>query len=454
MVSQARRSRNRSLGVWMNGYRVGTWGLSPQGDTFAYATSWLDDPLSRPLSLSMPILPANEPYSGDVVRAWFDNLLPDSQQIRERLARRFSVGSAAPFDLLSEIGRDCVGAVQIVPESDEPCDVRRITGRALSDAEVAKALRDALTPDATIGIPEESDLRLSLAGAQEKTALLWHEDRWWLPTGPTPTTHILKMPLGLAGNMQYDLAHSVQNEWLCAKVLGAYDLKVANCEIATYEEHTVLVVERFDRRYASATRTTPAWWQRLPQEDLCQATGTPPLLKYESDGGPGMDEILNVLAGARDSIADRRRFLKAQILFWLMSAPDGHAKNFSISIEAGGSYSLTPLYDVVSASPYIGNGPRQISPNKLKLAMAVRGKNAHWRMNEIQRRHWSAVSRRAGLGDLAREVIAEIIEQTPAVIARIANEIPKGFPESVCNAILESLETKVAALAAQPAHKI
>lgn len=453
MVKAKRKSKTPRLAVWMNGQRVGAWSLPTQGDEFVYDQSWIDGPAARPLSLSMPFRPANEPYRGDVVRAWFDNLLPDSKPIRERLARRFGVRSSSAFDLLAEAGRDCVGAVQIVPESEDPGDVRRITGRSLDDAGIAAALRDSLTPRAALGRADDiGELRLSIAGAQEKTALLRHDGQWWIPTGPTPTTHILKLPLGLAGNLPYDLEHSVHNEWLCARILAAFELPVARCEIATFGDFTVLVVERFDRRLVEASETGPSWWQRRPQEDFCQATGTPPDLKYEADGGPGMDAILGILAGASDAVADRRRFLKAQILFWLLQAPDGHAKNFSINLAQGGQFSLTPLYDVLSAAPFVGPGPRQMNERDLKLAMAVRSKNAHWRVNEIQRRHWSAVSQRAGLGNLAEEIIEETLGTAPAALRHVEAQIPAGFPEAVATRILDSFRDRATHLARQPAE--
>ncbi len=449
MVSAGRRSRVAMLGIWMNGIRVGTWRIVGGRDEFEYATSWLENPLTRPLSLSMPFQPGNAPYRGEVVGAWFDNLLPDSPALRDRMARRFGARSNNPFALLEKVGRDCVGAVQLVPVDEEPGDVKKITGRPLSDAEIAQLLRDTVTPGAAIGDSEDAELRLSLAGAQEKTALLRHEGQWWLPTGTTPTTHIFKLRMGLAGNTGLDIERSVHNEWLCAQILSAYGLPVARTEIATFEEHLVLVVQRFDRRYVSAKDAAPAWWRRLPQEDFCQATGTPPSRKYESDGGPGMDTILNMLAGAADAIGDRRNFLKAQILFWLLNAIDGHAKNFSVSIKRDGRFALAPLYDVLSASPFTGEGPGKLPARRLTMAMAVRATNPHWRMHEIMRRHWSAVSQRAGLGNLAEEIIAELLANTDEVINRVSREIPADFPEQISDSILSGLKTKVATLAAQ-----
>jgi serine/threonine-protein kinase HipA len=151
--------------------------------------------------------------------------------------------------------------------------------------------------------------------------------------------------------MQADMSDSIENEWLCSRLVEALSLLIARSEIASFEEQKVLIVERFDRKLAN-DRT---WWIRLPQEDLCQATGTPPDEKYESEGGPGIAEIMKILLGSRDAFTDRKTFLKTQLLFWILAAPDGHAKNFSLFIEPKSRFSLTPLYDVISAYPILGH---------------------------------------------------------------------------------------------------
>ena len=320
----------------MNGERVGTWRTAGGRDELRYAESWLQSPSARPISLKFPLRPGSTPYTGPYVHRYFDNLLPDAKPIRERIARRFRLDSIDAFPLLASIGRDCVGALQILPEDDVPPDVKRIDYNVRSKAEIATLLRETVTPGANPLYATEdggSGFRLSLAGAQEKTALLWHRKRWCSPMGATPTTHILKLPLGLVGNMGADMTGSVENEWLCSKIVELYGLPVARCEIASFEDQKTLVVERFDRRRSPEG----TWIQRLPQEDFCQATGTSYLNKYQSDGGPGVDDIMNVLRTAEHGFDDRRTFFACQVLFWLMAAPDGHAKNFSLRLNAGGT---------------------------------------------------------------------------------------------------------------------
>src|SRR5256885_2343156 len=169
-----RRSKTRVLSVWMNGERVGDWRSAAGRQEFLYAESWLSSPAARPISLSLPLRPSREPYRLGV-EAFFDNLLPDNRQIRERIQRRFHTPSIGAFDLLQEIGRDCVGALQLLPEDHSPVNVKQITGERLTKDGVAELLTRSL---GSTFAPEESieeTFRISLAGAQEKTALLFRD---------------------------------------------------------------------------------------------------------------------------------------------------------------------------------------------------------------------------------------------------------------------------------------
>ena len=431
----ARGTPNR-LNLWMNGLPVGAWETTRSGERLTYVDEWIDDPQGRPLSLSLPFTPGNQPYRGQIVADYFDNLLPDSEPIRRRIAARYRTGSTAPFSLLAALGRDCVGALQLLPPGEEPSDLTSIHGRELSDSEIAVLLRGT-TSTAPLGQHDPlEDLRLSIAGAQEKTALLRHRNRWLLPEGSTPTTHIFKLPLGLVGNMRADLRTSVENEWLCSQIVAAYGLPVARCEIARFDEQKVLIVERFDRRVSSDA----TWIVRLPQEDMCQATGTSALHKYESDGGPGIEAIMEILAGSARAATDRRNFFATQLVFWLLAATDGHAKNFSIAHLPGNRYESTPLYDVLSAHPIIGSGAGRFAAQKVKLAMAVRGKNVHYLVNQIQRRHWVAEGQRVGISAADVDTLIDALTaQTETVIDTVSSQLPADFPLDVADAIFDGM---------------
>jgi serine/threonine-protein kinase HipA len=440
-----RRSHTRRLDLWMNGLAVGYWEKSSGGERLVYFDDWIGDEQGRPLSLSLPFTPGNQPYSGAVVSAFFDNLLPDSEPIRRRMAQRYKTAGTAPFHLLAALGRDCVGAIQLLPPGETPTDLYRIGGDTLTTGDIARLLRDT-TSAAPLGQHDQAaDLRLSIAGAQEKTALLRHKGRWVLPAGSTPTTHILKLPLGLVGNMQADMRTSVENEWLCSMIVAAYGLPIAACEIGHFGAQKALVVERFDRRLSS----DGTWIVRLPQEDMCQATGTPPIAKYQADGGPGIDAVMHVLAGSVVAAEDRARFFKTQLVFWLLAATDGHAKNFSIAHLPGNRYRATPLYDVLSAHPIIGRGATRVPMQKAKMAMAVRGTSNHYLISQIIRRHWLAQGQQVGLSrDTVDELIAAVTGATQQVVDTVAARLPRDFPPDLASAIFEGMSKQSKKLAA------
>lgn len=436
--------RQQHLVIWMNGIKVGFWKKSKGEDALQYLPEWSADAQGRPLSLSLPFTPGDQIWRGNVVRDYFDNLLPDSEGIRRRLAMRYQAESLDPFDLLTELGKDCVGAIQLLKEGDEPTDLYCVKYRPLSESEIAQTLRNTTAASLPGRQSDTGDLRLSIAGAQEKTALLWHEDRWCMPEGNTPTTHIFKLPLGLVGNMKADMSTSVENEWLCSLLLEQFGIPVAATEIAQFEDQKVLVVERFDRKWSGDRQ----WIIRLPQEDMCQAAGMSPLRKYQADSGPGISEIMEILSHSDHAEQDRLHFFKAQIIFWVLAATDGHAKNFSIAIGPQGRYYLTPLYDVLSAWPVIGNGNNQIAWQKCKLAMAARGSSNYYNLYRIQRRHWINHGELTGLSKKQVEMMMdEILSEAPGVIERVRAQLPVQFPSELAERMFDGITQQCRRLA-------
>jgi serine/threonine-protein kinase HipA len=447
----------------MNGELVGEWTTLRTGTPlFRYTTTWSQSPHARALSLSMPIT-ADLEVRGTLVDNYFDNLLPDNPAIRRRIRERFGTRSTQAFDLLEAIGRDCVGAVQLLPIHQEPINSNRVQATRLNDAEMEQLLQAVPAPppighpDGNHGHEHDDDFRISIAGAQEKTALLSMGGAWYRPHGATPTTHILKLPLGVVGNFRGDFSDSVENEWLCVQLLREFGLPIADADILTYGKQTVLSVKRFDRRWIGATPTdasrkqfVPAagqWIARLPQEDFCQATGRSPTEKYEADGGPTSEEILEILEGSESRNIDRANFVLAQLAFWLLAATDGHAKNFSIFHHAGGAFGMTPLYDVLSAWPVIGPGANQLPIQDAKLAMAIRGKSRHYRLREIHPRHWHELAIRIGLPGLWARM-RNLVESADAHVAAVKARLPSSFPERVIDAIAAGVKQQSAAFMA------
>ena len=428
----------RELWVWMNGERVGTWQRTRTGgNRFVYEESWLVSDRVRPLSLSLPITP-DRTVAGPVVANFFDNLLPDDERIRRRVSARFKVGSTDVFALLQAIGRDCVGAVQLLPPEQPPTGFDRVEYETMDDQAVARHLRGVAAEPGLRADQDLDDLRISIAGAQEKTALLRVDGQWCRPLGATPTPHILKLPLGLVGGRRLDLSHSVYNEWLCAQLLREMGLPVAVTDIATFGDETVLSVERFDRQWVEGPHAETRWIARIPQEDFCQVLGVSSHDKYEAQGGPRMAQCLQVLRSSRTATADIRHFLCAQLAFWLLAATDGHAKNFSIFLLPGGGYRMTPLYDVISVWPVIGNGPNRVAWQEAKLAMAVRSKNVHYELARIQTRHWQGLAQRGG-AEGTWEAMQALVARVEPAIARVQMLLPAGFPERTAQTIFDGL---------------
>ncbi len=415
MVSQA-------LKAWMNGELVGTWIVDRNSHAFRYEPSWLESPRRRSLSLSLPISGSLE-IKGPEVRNYFDNLLPDNDRIRARIRRRFGLRSDTIFDLLAAIGRDCAGAVQLLPEDASPAGWDRIHCEPLTEARMVDLLNAVPSDTDPASIHDDDLFRISIAGAQEKTALTRWKGRWCRPHGATPTTHIVKLPLGLiGGSRRVDASDSVQNEWLCAQIIAALGLAVAATSMASFGDQTVLMVERFDREWMD-DRT---WIARLPQEDFCQALGVGPDNKYEQHGGPGMHKCLQLLQGSADR-DDTTFFLLAQLAFTLLAATDGHAKNFSIYLDRGDRYRMTPLYDVLSMWPYYGDGANQFRPRNAGLAMAVRSKHAHYLFHTIQARHWRQLATRYG-GEPVWSAMIGLVTRVDSALAEVERKLPMQFP--------------------------
>ena len=171
-------------------------------------------------------------------------------------------------------------------------------------------------------------------------------------------------------------------------LLAEFGSPVARTAILNFGSQKVLGVERFDRQL----HASDSWIMRLPQEDFCQALGMPPHLEYESDDGPGLADLATVLRGSERTQEDLTTLLTSQRLFWMMAAADGHAKNFSIKLLAGGRYQLRPLYDVMSIWPTEGSAANQYALHQARRAVALLGKNKHDRYADVQRRHFNSTA--------------------------------------------------------------
>ncbi len=431
----ARIRRARRLNVFLNGRHVGQLNREASGAIdFVYAASWLDWEHTLPISLSLPL--REERYIGAAVLNLFDNLLPDNDGLRRQIAMRVGAEGADAYSLLYAIGGDCIGALQFLPDGITPAPAGTVEGHPVTDDDIAAIIANlARNP---LGLERDDDFRISIAGAQEKTALLSWKGQWLRPKGTTPTTHILKPQIGQLPN-GIDLSNSVENEYLCLTLTRDLGIPTAKVEMATFGDRRVLIIERFDRQVTADRRIL-----RIPQEDCCQALSVPWTQKYESEGGPGIPAILRLLAGSDTPAQDQALFLKANIVFWLTGATDGHAKNFSLFLSPGGGYRLTPLYDVVSAEPSLVS--LQIRHNQMKLAMAV-GNSRHYVLKTITARHFveSAV-----MGGMGRQAALDVIDGLRADglkdLERTLAGLPDDFPVAIAEAVAQAFRARLALL--------
>lgn len=374
---------------------------------FVYDDRWRSLDAAYPLSLSMPLVVAEHEQAR--IEPWLWGLLPDNEVILVRWGQNFHVSPRNPFALLSAVGEDCPGAVQLA-RPDRVDELLRADDAQvdwLTEAEVAERLRILRQDQAAWRLTHDTG-QFSLAGAQPKTALLFDGQRWGVPYGPMPTTHILKPPInGFDGH--------AENEHLCLALARALGLPAARSEVRRFEDETAIVVERYDRaRHADSIR-------RLHQEDICQVLGLPPTRKYQNEGGPGCAEINEAIRTHSGKPGDdARTFARAIMLNWIIGGTDAHAKNFSMLIGTSGRARLAPLYDLASTLPY------GFDPKRLKMATKIGGR---YRLEELYSRHWVRFAKEVHLPP------AEVLDAGQT----IAETLPSAFAEIVEEAYANGL---------------
>tara|TARA_B100001971_G_C18262426_1_gene588252 strand:+ start:2940 stop:4232 length:1293 start_codon:yes stop_codon:yes gene_type:complete len=386
------KKKTNTLNIFLNTILVGKLTKTSNGEiSFNYDNDWIVNGFE--ISRSLPL--QEQAYRGEVVSRYFDNLLPDNEEIKALVATKFGAESTRSFDLLTAIGRDCVGALSFLPEGlEHPLDFE-LSYSPISDMEIGRRLK-SLGSTSPLGM-KEGDFRISIAGAQEKTAFLKLNGTWKEPHGLTPTTHILKTSIGALG-VDINFEDSIDNEWASLFLMKKMGLPVCNASIGDFDGKRVLIVERFDRKWREYKGQKILL--RVPQEDMCQALSISPYRKYQSEGGPGIVDIANFLMASKEP-EDRINFLKAILVFDLLYATDGHGKNFSIFLEEDG-FRMTPFYDVMSG--YFLHKREKQQLGKLKLAMKV-GNSGHYLFKRIAKKHYVETAKKCGISERVYEKI-------------------------------------------------
>lgn len=405
----------------LNGRTMGSVQRDRQGRlSFRYDDNWRISTDAIPISISMPLTALE--HGNKPISSFLWGLLPDNEAVLDRWARNFQVSARNPFSLISYVGEDCAGAVQFVcPERVEACASGEPESVVwLDEFGVAERLRMLREDHSAWRAPMDTG-QFSLAGAQPKTALLFDEGKWGVPSGRMPTTHILKPPTG-----EFD-GHS-ENEHFCLVLARRLGLPTASTSIMKFGEETAIVIERYDRIRSSEGLL------RVHQEDICQAKAVLPMRKYESEGGLGAKEIIELLRiHSSSQKEDIETFLDALAFNWLIAGTDAHAKNYSLLLGSRGQVRLAPLYDIASALPY-----DDMYFPKLKLAMRIGRK---YRLREISGVDWQRLAKSTGQDTeeiLTR--IANLARQIPDEAAQVRNEMRQ---QGIKHKIVDRLSDKV-----------
>ncbi|MDE0308427.1 MAG: type II toxin-antitoxin system HipA family toxin [Acidiferrobacterales bacterium] len=393
---------SRILDVFFSNKLVGYLTQKKSGQvTFEYSAQWLNDEHNFAISTSLPL--GNEQFKQKQCRGFFAGILPEEYN-RRLIARNLGISAQNDFAMLEKIGGECAGALTFLPNGTLPSE-QDYEYQPLGDADLIGILKRLSTRPLLAG---ESKVRISLAGAQQKVAI--HVDRngrYSLPLGGAASTHILKPAIAQYPNI-------VSNETFCLSLARSIGIPAVNATVKSIEHFEFILVERYDRIFEVAEHFPT----RLHQEDFCQALGIPSERKYQSEGGPGIVDCVEMLKTVSSLPAiDIQNFLNLVVFNLIIGNNDAHGKNFSLLFrEQGGSMStrLAPAYDVLSTDYY----------DELTKVMAMKIGKAN-QFDRLRARNFERLSKKSGISVAGfRNRICELAENIRDILSATIREFP------------------------------
>lgn len=386
------------LNVYLRSIQVGRlWLEKWRRFSFQYDQDWLADEHSVPLSIALPL--RSEPYVDDAARAFFTNLLPESE-VRKVIARKLGFSEGNDYALLEAIGGECAGAVTLLPDDVPLSDAGKY--RLLLDEQLNAMIKELPARPLLAG---ETGIRLSLAGAQHKLPVYYDADthQVYLPTGNRASSHILKPPIK-------HYRGSVENEIFCMQLAHRMGLPVPDTTLL-HKEEILYLVRRYDRPMDDEGRVV-----RLHQENFCQALGIAPEMKYEKEGGPSLQRCFELVRNiSMTPVVDIRHLLGWVVFNYLIGNADAHGKNISLLFRGEGPV-LAPFYDLMSTAVYLGLTER--------MAMSIGGED---RPQWIMLRHWEQFASDIGMGvkivhQRLREMAEKIVVESESLQKEFAEQ--------------------------------
>lgn len=406
----------KKLSVFLHDVYVGILNYEQGKLTFEYDKDYIQQPSARPISSALPI--TSEIFSHQMVAPFFSGLLPD-EGVRYRLAKYLHLSDKNIFGLLEAIGGECAGAISLKLDQ-EPQPQEKPQYIVLSEQEVLDVMSSLEHRPFLVG---EDDIRISAAGAQCKLMIAFVDGKLAIPKGNTPSTHIIKP--NIPGYVD-----TVFNEYFCMLLAKSIGLMTPNVQIVHLQNHNFYIVERYDRTVNLGEI------RRLHQEDFCQILNIPPEIKYESEGGPSLEQCFNVLDTfiqlGRMPGVDKLRLLKLIIFNFLIGNTDAHGKNFSLLYQSKG-VNLAPCYDLLSTVVYS-------SGLKDKMAMKIGGE---YQIRRIQKKHWERLAVQIGFKfpfvmQQIKKMVFDIQKQLPVIMQNIHS------PSAIENKIKKVIEHQIA----------
>ncbi len=397
---------SNSLNIFLNDKHIGILEKDGNGGiNFKYS-----DNADRILSLSLPI--QKEPFENEQCRGFFNGLLPESDHTRIAIGKKYGINPKNDFSILQVIGYDCAGAVLFFDNDEEQISSKylketyEIDYTPFPDDELEKFINELPQKPLATGI---EDMRLSLAGAQDKTSLIVVDGQIGIPKNNVPTSHILKPAIN-------EFNETVENEFICIKSAEMLGIKVPDAKIGYANKTKYFLIKRYDREIIDNKI------KRIHQEDFCQASNIPSAYKYQAEGGVDFKRCFEILRSTSQPAVAINQFIQLIIFNYLIGNNDAHGKNFSILHYDNGEIKFAPAYDILCSQVY-----PELSN---KMAMKIGG---HYKHDEILLRHFDKL---ANENNISFTQLKKIIKNQCETLPIIVNDVTNSFENKIGKDIL------------------